>query len=299
MKTIYVPDIECDSCKKLITRKLQKNSFKEFTVMNDCVQINGDAKQVIRIITDMGYRASEEPFERKTFKERIRHFKENKSLYKLEILGIKNSLYVFLALTLLTTIAYFTIFRNIEGFLGNYGFWIFYLILSITSISIAIWHFFAYKAKVTCMTGMMIGMTFGMQTGMMIGAIIGATNGFFWGCMTGMILGVSIGLITGKCCGIMGLMEGAMAGLMGGTMGPMITVMMFSDNVLYFMPLYMLINIAIIIGLSYMLYEEVVESKKVKINPLDTTTLIAASIIAMAVLTTLIVYGPSSSLISF
>jgi copper chaperone CopZ len=301
MKQVYVPDIECDSCEKIISRKLKKNNVQNFKVTEDSVELsdNTNENQVINIIKTLGYRASKQPFERKSFKERIRHFKENKKAYHVELLGLKNTAKVFFTLTILSLLSYFLIFNKTENFLPNYGWWAFYLIISVTSLVMATWHYFAYQGKVTCMTGMMIGMTFGMQTGMMIGAIIGATNGFFWGAMAGMILGTGIGLITGKCCGVMGLMEGAMAGLMGGTMGPMITVMMFSDHVLWFMPFYMIINLGIIIGLSYMLYEEVVEGKEVKIKPLDSTTLIATSIIITALLLVLIIYGPSSALISF
>ncbi|MFH1770779.1 MAG: heavy metal-associated domain-containing protein [archaeon] len=301
MNRVYVPDIECDSCVKLITKKLSKNNVKNFEVKEDSVIINDNInpKTVVNMINEMGYRASTEPFERKTFKERVRHFKENRHLYKVEMQGINHAISVTIALFGLTALIYFFLFRDIEGFLGSYGWWIFYLIISIVSIGIATWHYTAYKAKITCMTGMMIGMTFGMQTGMMIGAVIGATNGFFWGAMVGMILGTTIGVITGKCCGVMGVMEGAMAGLMGGTMGPMITVMMFSDHVLWFMPFYMIINVGIIIGLSYMLYEEVVEGKKVTVNPMDGVTLISISIIVTALLVALMVYGPTSALISF
>ncbi|MFH1589216.1 MAG: hypothetical protein ABIB43_01475 [archaeon] len=298
---IYVPDIECDSCVKLITKKLSKNNVQNFEVKEDSVIVTDQTnpKTVVNMINEMGYRASTEPFERKTLKERIRHYKENKHLYKVERTGIKHLLSVSVSLFALVLLAYFFIFRNIEGFAGNYGWWVFYLVISVISIGIATWHFTAYKAKITCMTGMMIGMTFGMQTGMMLGAVIGATNGFFWGAMVGMIVGTTIGVITGKGCGVMGVMEGAMAGIMGGTMGPMITVMMFSDHVLWFMPFYMLINIGIIIGLSYMLYEEVVEGKKVIIQPMDGVTLISLSIIVVAILLALMVYGPSSALISF
>lgn len=298
---IYVPDIECDSCVKLINNKLKKNNIKNYQIKEDSIILDEttNKKEIIKLITDLGYRASTEPFERKTLKERISHFKENKQPYKVELLGIKNSIIIFTTLIILFLIFYFALFKNIDNFLTNYGWWIFYLIISIVSIGIALWHYTAYPTKVTCMVGMMIGMTFGMQTGMMVGAIIGATNGFFWGAMIGMILGTSVGAITGKCCGVMGIMEGAMAGVMSGTMGPMITVMMFSDHVLWFMPFYMIINIGIIIGLSYMLYEEVIEGKRIRAKPLDSLTLLSISLIVAALLMIFIVYGPSSALINF
>lgn len=293
---IYVPDIECDSCERLIRKKLEDNNISA-KILSDRVVVEGDTKKVISIIEGLGFRASDSPFERKNMKERILHFKENKHLYNIEMMGLKHILSVFISLILLYGFTHFFLFRSIEGFASNYGWWIFYMIISIVSIVIATWHYTAYEAKITCMTGMMIGMTFGMQTGMMVGAIIGATNGFFWGALIGMLLGTLIGILTGTCCGVMGIMEGAMAGLMGGTMGPMVTVMMFSDNVLWFMPFYMIINVGIIIGLSYMLYEEVVEGKEVIKKPIDGVTLISISIVITAFLVGFMVYGPSSALI--
>ena len=300
MTNVYVPDIECDSCVKLISKKLVREGIKDFSVSGDAVTVQeAQTTKTIKLINDLGYRASTEPFERKTFKERIKHFKENKHLYEIERTGLQHSLSIFLIITAVLGLAYIGLFRFQPAFLSTYGWWLLYLVLTVTTIGIGLWHFYAYRAKVTCMTGMMIGMTFGMQTGMMLGAIIGATNGFFYGAMAGMITGTFIGIVTGKCCGVMGVMEGAMAGVMGGTMGPMITVMMFSDHVLLFMPLYMLINIFIVAGMSYMLYEEVVEGKQVMRTPIDFATLAAASIIVTVALAALIVYGPTSALIAF
>jgi hypothetical protein len=48
-----------------------------------------------------------------------------------------------------------------------------------------------------------------------------------------------------------------------------------------------------------MLYEELVEGKKVIIKPIDSLTLISISIIVTALLAVLMIYGPSSALISF
>lgn len=299
-ETIYVPDIECDSCVNLISRKLKKEHITTFTIEDDNITLpKEETTKAIKIIKQLGYRADTQPFERKTLKERLRHIKENKKLYKLETIGIQNTISIFIVLMAVAGLAYIGILRHIPNFMQNYGWWTFYLIISVTSICAVAWHFFAYKTKYTCMTGMMVGMTFGMQTGMMLGAIIGATNGFFWGSMAGMLIGTTIGIVTGKCCGVMGVMEGAMAGVMGGTMGPMITVMMFSDHVLWFMPLYMIINLGILFAMSYMIYEEAIEGKRVVMRPLDNTTLLAISIIITIALGALMIYGPSSSLISF
>ncbi|RJQ17300.1 cation transporter [Candidatus Woesearchaeota archaeon] len=298
--TIYVPDIECESCSKLISRKLKhKEGINQISIKPDSVDIDYDEskikpEQLVQTIKDAEFRAGLEPFERKTFKERWRDFKENKKKYHLELKGIEYAAFIFLILTALEAIAYFG-FLKTPTFLTNYGWWFFYLNISITAISFGLWHIFAYKTKITCMVGMMIGMTLGMQTGMMIGAILGATNGFFIGAMTGMILGVTVGIIAGKCCGIMGIMEGMMAGLMGGTMGPMISLMMFSDHLLWFMPAYMIINLLIIAGLSYMMYEEVVEYKEVRKQPLDFLTIASLCIIVAFVLIMIILYGPKAA----
>ena len=300
MSIIYVPDIECDSCVKLITRKLKERNITGFSIGKDHVSVEGNVHEIVSIIKSLGFRASTSPFERKTLKERMRHVKENSEHYELEITGLKHALKLFLVLSILTVFSYVGFLKTIPNFLSIYGWWIFYLILTITTISVGVWHYYAYRAKMTCMIGMMIGMTFGMQTGMMLGAVIGATNGFFVGCMVGMLVGVAIGAITGKCCGVMGVMEGMMAGLMGGTMGAMITVMMFSDHLLWFMPFYMIINMIIVAGLSYMLYEEVVEgNQEVVKQPFSFTILASLAVIVMFVVTVIMLYGPRSALISF
>lgn len=297
MSQLYIPDIECDSCIRLISKQLAKGNIS-YTLNEDGVVVSQDkVNEVKEIISKLGFRIGEIPFERKTIRERILHFKENKEKYIIERQGIALGIYTLLALLILFSFSYLVLLKDISNFLPTYGWWIFYLILSVTSISIATWHFFAYKTKFTCMVGMMIGMTFGMQSGMMLGAIIGATNGFFWGSMFGMMLGSGIGIVTGRCCGVMGIMEGAMAGVMGGTMGAMISVMMFSDHLLWFMPFYMIINLFIMLGLSYMLYEEVVEGKNVISNPMDNVTVISLAIIITGLIATFMIWGPTSSLI--
>ena len=298
---VYVPDIECDSCVKLISKKLQSQGITNLKVNLDSVDVPDDKKNVcIATIRSLGFRADTNPFERKTIKERWRDWKENPKKYKIEFTGLQYLAGVIGILAGLYAVAYFSLLKNIPDFTANYGWWMFYLIISIAVVAIGMWHYYAYNAKVTCMVGMMIGMTFGMQTGMMIGAIIGATNGFFVGALSGMLIGTAVGSITGKCCGVMGVMEGMMAGVMGGTMGPMISVMMFSDNLLIFMPFYMIINIIIVLGLSYMLFEEVVEhNAMIKKEPLDFMTLASICVVIATALAALMVYGPSSSLISF
>lgn len=305
-KSIYVPDIECDSCSRLITKKLgTKEGIKSIKIHEDAVEVDIDETkikdaEIVSAIRDLGFRASTEPFDRKTIRERLRDYKENSSKYAIEKKIISYTAGMLILLLALQAAAYFTFLNTIPGFLVKYWQWILYLDITVAVIITGVWHVTAYRTKVTCMVGMMIGMTLGMQTGMMLGAVLGATNGFFIGALAGMILGVAVGATTGNCCGIMGIMEGMMAGVMGGTMGAMISVMMFSDHLEIFMPIYMIINIAITWGLSYMTYEELVENKKgVVKKPKDFTTLAAYAIIASFILLAIMIYGPKSGLVSF
>ncbi len=304
MKTkIYIPDIECDSCTRLLAKKFKSlQGVDSFSFEKDSAELDYNEAlikpaNIIQAVENSGFRASETPFGRKSLKERARDFRENSHKYRIEMTALNYAAYSFLILSLVEAIAYFGFFRAIPNFIGKYGWWLLYLNISISTLGTAVWHYVSYKARITCMTGMMIGMTFGMQAGMMIGAVIGATNGFFIGAMAGMLIGVSVGAATGKCCGIMGIMQGMMAGMMGGTMGPMISLMMFTDNLLLFMPFYMAINVMIVFGLSYMVYEEVVEDKKdVKKNPPDFLTFVSACLIVAFVLAAVMVLGPKSVL---
>ncbi len=297
---IYVPDIECDSCVKLITKKLKSTQgVDSFDIKKDSLNVNYEEAlvtpdNIIKTIQNAGFRAGTEPFERKTLNERVRDFKENKDKYVIELTGIKYVIYAFLLLSGIELLAYYGFLKNIPNFFANYAWWLLYLNISIVALGAAIWHFLSYKAKITCMVGMMIGMTFGMQAGMMLGAVMGATNGFFAGAMIGMIVGVTVGIITGKCCGIMGIMQGMMAGLMGGTMGPMIVLMMFSDHLLWFMPFYMIVNVMILAGFSYMMIEEVAEAEKVEKTPIDFLTFASGCLLFAFAMIIIMMYGPKS-----
>lgn len=296
---IYVPDIECESCVKLITKRLHDRNIKSFEMDDEAVTLHDASKteEVIKIIKHLGYRASTIPFERKTLKERFNDIKENPKKYVIEFKGLNYAVWTFLILELAFLLAYVGFLKNIPDFFPTYGWWTLYLILSTTSLGIGLWHFYAYKGRVTCMTGMMIGMTFGMQAGMMIGGVIGATNGFFTGAMVGMFSGVIAGVITGRSGGVMGWMQGYMSAVMGGTMGAMITVMMLTDRVLIFMPFYMILNIIIMLGFSYMYYEEVAEKEEnVTRMPLDFKTFVSICFIVTTVLMAIMLYGPKSAL---
>ena len=299
---LYIPDIECDSCIKILSRLFKKEEkIINFTFEKDSTTIEHQetltAQEIIKQIETKGFRASLEEFERMNFKERWRHIKEKKEEYKLEKKMLKYNIAIFISLFFIEAVFYLLFLKQIPQFLTKYGYWILYTNLSIASLAAAVWHYNSYKTKTTCMVGMMIGMTFGMQTGMMLGFIIGATNGFFIGALLAMIAGTFVGILTGKSCGIMGILEGMMAGLMGGTMGPMISVMMLSDNIRWFTPFYMFINIAILFGLSYMIYEELVEGKRELVKkPLDFTSIMLFCIILALGMILLMTLGPKSIL---
>ncbi|MGV8171213.1 MAG: hypothetical protein ACP5OA_00795 [Candidatus Woesearchaeota archaeon] len=202
----------------------------------------------------------------------------------------------FIIILLLQVIGYFAFLNNIPDFLSKYGWWLFYLNISIVSIVGAIWYYESYGGYVSCMASMMIGMTLGMQTGMMIGSVFGAVNGYFIGAMIGMILGTVIGLITGTDS-VMGMVQGMMSGVMGGTMGAMITVMMFTDHVLLFMPFYMLINLAILLGFIYMYHDEVIkENKDVIKKDLSISWFILICVMIAVILSAILIYAPKSIL---
>ncbi len=270
---IYCPDIECDSCVKVLERTFRNLEYiSEYKISDDCIYLDFDERKaktehIIEAIRNKGYRAYLERPTRKNIGSRIKEFFSDKKKYHIEYRMLKNAAITSAILLILNlSLLYYADVMILK----KYAWWVFYLILSIVSLSSAIWHFKTYKTEHTCMVGMMIGMTLGMQTGMMVGAVIGATNGFFIGAMTGMLMGVFIGAYCGKCCGIMGAMEGMMAGIMGGTMGPMITLMMFNEHLLWFMPVFMILNSMVLAGLSYMIFEEVAEDKRnVIIQPMS------------------------------
>lgn len=305
MKTkIYIPDIECDSCVRVIEKKIgHVPGIKGYNVSHDSMDVTFDEHsirpdEIVTAVEDMGFRASVRPFERMSFRERWNDFKKNHAKYALIRKAFSYAAWTFVILAVLQLIAFGGLLSSsIPDFLTKYGMWLAYLDISIASLGASIWYMAAHKGNVTCMTGMMIGMTVGMQAGMMIGAVVGGTNGFFTGAMVGMTVAVVAGTLTGAVCGVMGAVQGLMSGIMAGTMGAMITVMMFTDKVGVFMPYYIALNVLVLIGLVYLFYEEVVEGKKdVKKVPADFVTFASACVVIAAVLTAIMIYGPKSPL---
>ncbi|MGV8086368.1 MAG: hypothetical protein ACP5N1_01930 [Candidatus Woesearchaeota archaeon] len=223
---------------------------------------------------------------------------KSENIFNLKFTGSKKLLtYVSINLVIilvLDILIYLLFFNNVSDFINKYSWWILYLDLSVVTISGSLWYYSSYKGYISCMASMMIGMALGMQTGMMLGAVFGAVNGYFIGAMVGMILGTIVGVITGRTS-IMGVLQGMMSGVMGGTMGAMITVMMFTDNVLWFMPFYMLLNIAILFGFVHMYYNEVIKDNaeviKINISFIKSTLL---CVTACILLSSLLIYAPKS-----
>ncbi len=296
MKTkIYCPDIECGSCIKVLNRVLKKlQGIQKYTISKTYLDIEYDEsliqpKHIIQAIKDKGYRAATEPFTRKLLKERAREFVQNKTKYETEYTLLK---YIAATLLIFLIVDYAIIYNTGAD---QYTWWFIYLTIAVVALGAALLHFKTYKTEYTCMVGMMVGMTLGMQTGMLIGAVLGVTNGFFTGALVGMLLASAVGAYTGSCCGIMGIMEGIMAGIMGGTMGAMITVMMANNNLLYFMPPYVVLNLIVLAGLSYMIFEEVVEdNSKVTKKPVSFNKFLTVCAVTLAILLAIMVYTPAS-----
>ena len=225
----------------------------------------------------------------KIMKLNLLKFNDSKKLLKYVVLNL-------VILFVIDIIAYFIFLNLIPNFITKYIWWIIYLDISIVTLGGSLWYYASYSGYVSCMASMMIGMTIGMQTGMMLGSVFGAVNGYFVGAMIGMILGTVAGLITGRAS-IMGALQGMMSGLMGGTMGAMITVMMFTDRVLWFMPFYMLLNVAILAGFVYMYYDEVIkDNKEVVKNNIPFAKFTSLCIISAIILSLILVYAPKSLL---
>lgn len=269
VKDIWVKGMHCDACEKTITRALNRIgvAVEDIRHTSERVEVRFDPgsipfSRLQEAVAGVGYSASENPLElrsealRSRFQRVRRAFFSDPAAYRLEKNILKSSAGTLIVVALLVYLVYFIFFWNTDSFLKDFGQYIIYLSISVVAIGAAIRHLRAHRTAVSCMTGMMIGMTIGMIAGLLLGVIIGATNGMFVGSVFGMAIGMGVGAWVGTCCGIMGIMEGMMAGLMGGIMGAMTAVMMFSDRLLIFIPIFVFACLLILTGLSYMVYKE-------------------------------------------
>lgn len=172
-----------------------------------------------------------------------------------------------------------------------------YLTLSVVLIAGAVWHLKSYGTDLESPhLGMMTGMTLGMQTGMMVGMILGATDGFFVGALIAMVVAVALGALGGTCSGVAGILEGLMAGSMGGIMGAMAGTMLL-DDLLWFMPPFMILNFIIMFGLVYMVYKEVTEKKGIlHKSPPRFSRFFLFNVVALTLLTLAVNLAPESNM---
>src|SRR3989338_2266793 len=137
---LYIPDIVCESCVKLMQKRfnsLQGIESVSFTddgatiVYNESLIHPEHIKESIRALN---FRVSETPFERKTFPERLRDVKENKQKYELEYRALVYMGVTLILMVLLQVFAYFGFLRFIPDFMSNYGWWLFYLDVSVIAL---------------------------------------------------------------------------------------------------------------------------------------------------------------------
>lgn len=188
-------------------------------------------------------------------------------------------------------------FQKDPELLEGYVWWIFYLDISVVSLVVMIGYLRSYRyASTNHMISMMIGMTVGMQVGMMSGGVIGATDGYFMGALVGVGLGTLLGVGTAWCCGPMAITQALMSAVMGGTMGSMIVAMMPPENLIVFMPLFTLLNIAILLWFSFLFFKDCVIGERCaqgRVIPFRMTFLI--SLLAVTGLGSLMIINPEHS----
>lgn len=212
--------------------------------------------------------------------------------------GVESQLVKTILFSLITSFAvlgllYFAKFRFIDGFMSDYGFFLFFAVLTYALLSGVLLQVRAF-GKFPCMSGMMIGMTIGMIAGFLPGYLLASTNGMFVGSIFGIVFGIVFGMIFGGCsCGVMGFLEGTMAGFMGGLMGSMTAFMLFNDNLRAATVIVFFVCSIILIALNYTLY---LESKQLdrRRHDNDLFFTIIFSFIAITVTTWLMVFGPRS-----
>ncbi|MEK6846888.1 MAG: hypothetical protein AABY16_01840 [Nanoarchaeota archaeon] len=205
---------------------------------------------------------------------------------------VKTIFYSLLTSLIVLGILYFLKFKNIDNFVSEKGFFLFFAALSYALIAASVRQVRAYR-QFPCMSGMMIGMTTGMIAGFLPGFYVASTNGMFVGSVFGMLVGITLGIWNGKCCGVMGFMEGTMAGFMGGLMGAMTAFMLFNDNLKPASIIVFLISAVILFAMNYMIYGETRERQREKRE--DHFFTIVFSFVLTVVTAWLIAFGPRSA----
>jgi cation transport ATPase len=311
-RTLHFSGMHCDACEKTITRALGQIGVEVVSINH----VTGEARirfdeqkntfaAIEKAVSDAGYEVrgaersnknSEDPVVGfgARFTKAFKEFRSSASAFQLEKRILKESIGTLVVVFACMYLVYLVLFWNIEGFWSRYGFYMIFLSLAVVASAVAVRHLRAYRASVSCMSGMMIGMTIGMISSMLIGASVGATNGMFAGAVFSMAIGMGFGAWVGASCGVMGVMEGMMAGLMGGTMGPMISVMMISDHLKEFFPIFFVACFMILAGLMYMVQKEN-RSRNVTVRPYPfwTFSLITFGVVFLG--SVIMVWGPRAS----
>jgi len=298
--------MHCLSCEKVLKKALLRLPYiydveikytDEIAIIKSNEDLSKNVHEVIKVIQQAGYDAmlyngNVPKEEHANFKSYIKQIKQKDNV---EGKIIRYAVAVLFILGALEVLTYYAFFKNIPDFFNSYGYYLIFLVISIVISSISLMHIKVYGDRFSCMSGMMIGMTSGMISGFLIGMLVAATNGMFIGSVAGIFIGMIVGIIAGKCCGVMGVMEGVMAGLMGGLMGAMTTLMMLNDHLRLIILLIVLISLSILIGLDYMIFKEMKDSKPV-IPEYSFLLLTTTSFIITIIITFLMILGPKSAL---
>lgn len=206
---------------------------------------------------------------------------------------VKTVFYSLLTSFVFLTAVYFLLRSTIPDLASKYGLFLFFAALSYAVIVPAVRQVRAYK-EFGCMAGMMIGMMIGAVSGFLAGFYVGATNGMFIGGVFGIAVGVFLGIWNGNCCGIMGVMEGIMAGFMGGLMGAMTSVMTLNDHLHLMSVIIFAVNAVILLGLNYMVYQEMKESERQRKE--DHFFTVILTFVLMVLTALVMLFGPRSAL---
>jgi len=291
-KTIYIGGMTCHSCERIVSKavesiggKVHKVDAKSGAAVVDYPE--GTLESMKAAIASSGYELldsegrvpSAEPFEQEIQVFFHRLVSGDKALLAERRL-LAMSVMSLLLIAFVGFFAYLFALRNLPDFGSRFPYFA-YGALSAVALTASIAHYHSHRKQFTCMEGMMIGMTIGMMGGFLFGAVIGATNGMFVGSVFGMAIGMITGAYCGKCCGIMGVMEGMMAGLMGGTMGAMLTVMLLGDHIALFMPILVVSCLALLAGLTYMIYVSAGKREEGKLMPFSSFAAIAFALVAI------------------
>jgi hypothetical protein len=301
--------MHCDSCGRIIERTVLKYEgacIRTFDTVNNRIVLacksNEQLEEIRGTLRAKGYQTllpgeeAEEGFEAGSVHrglDFIRSVVTGRDGFETENRLVKCSASALIIVLVAQVLLYAAVFSRIPGFLAAYWSVTLLTAVSVVALLFAYCHAYAFRKRLSCMSGMMTGMTFGMAGGFLIGAFAGATNGMFVGSLVGMAIGISFGYYTGRYCGVMGVMEGIMGGLMAGTMGAMLSVMMVFDHLVPFLFILTGIEAVILVAFSYMLYKEHGNMTPAMVK-LDGTGFIILALAIDLALTVVFIYGPKA-----